>query len=66
MGVVKLHELSIPQRELVKMREDRFLNLSPPEKLYALLNLIHVAVKLNNGKPLKSPQGKGIIIQKPL
>jgi hypothetical protein len=66
MGSLKLHNLSIPREVIVKERDNRFLQLSPAEKFYALLNLNKTAVKLNGGKPLKRPQGKGIIISKPL
>jgi hypothetical protein len=66
MGTLKLHDLSIPKEEIIKERENRFLNLSSAEKFHALLHLNKVAIKLNGGKPLKKPQGKGIVISKSL
>jgi hypothetical protein len=66
MGVLKLHNPSVAREEIIKERDNRFLQLSPAQKFYALLSLNKTAVKLNGGKPLKQPQGKGIIISKPL
>ena len=45
-------------------RSKRFVNLSTTEKLNELFALIDLSVKLNGGKPLKVPQGKGLIIKK--
>ena len=42
-----------------------FLTLPVEEKLRRLFALIELSVKLNDGKPLKEPQGKGIVIRKP-
>jgi len=66
MGTLRLHDLSTPKEEIIKEREQRFLIISSAEKFHALLHLNKVAVKLNGGQPLKKPQGKGIIISKPL
>jgi len=66
MGTLKLHDLYTPREEFVKERDNRFLKLSSAEKFYALLHLNQVAIKLNGRRPLKKPQGKGIIISKPL
>jgi hypothetical protein len=64
MGILKIHDPSISRETIAKNREQRFLKLTSAEKFYALLNLINISVKLNKGKPLKHPQGKGIIISK--
>jgi hypothetical protein len=64
MGTLKLHDLSSYRESIIRQRDERFLKLSPAEKFYALLHLNRVAVELNGGKPLKQPQGKGIIISK--
>ena len=66
MSRLKLYDLSIPREEILKERESVYLKLSPSRKLYALFNLIKLSVKLNGGNPLKQPQGKGIVISKPL
>ena len=45
-------------------RAKKFLNLPVEEKLNSLFSLIRLSVILNNGQPLKKPQGKGILITK--
>ena len=45
-------------------RSRRFVNLSTTEKLNELFALIDLSVKLNGGKPLKVPQGKGLVLRK--
>lgn len=45
-------------------RKKRFVNLSTTEKLNELFALIDLSVKLNGGKPLKIPQGKGLVLKK--
>lgn len=65
MSKLKLYDASLPREQILKEREERFLSRSSKEKFYDLLHLIQVSVKLNGGKPLKQPQGKGIVINKP-
>ena len=45
-------------------RSKRFISLSTTEKLNELFALIDLSVKLNGGKPLKIPQGKGLVLRK--
>ena len=45
-------------------RATRFMNLDTTSKLNELFALIDLSVKLNGGKPLKTPQGKGLILKK--
>jgi hypothetical protein len=45
-------------------RAVRFMNLDTTSKLNELFALIDLSVKLNNGKPLKTPQGKGLVLKK--
>jgi hypothetical protein len=45
-------------------RAKKILNLPVEEKLNSLFSLIRLSVILNNGQPLKKPQGKGILITK--
>jgi hypothetical protein len=45
-------------------RAMRFMNLDTTSKLNELFALIDLSVKLNGGKPLKTPQGKGLILKK--
>ncbi|MFL9481893.1 hypothetical protein ACI6Q2_03885 [Chitinophagaceae bacterium LWZ2-11] len=49
---------------ILRERAIAYMKLSPKEKLQELFALIAAARKLNNGQPLKTPQGKGIIITK--
>lgn len=57
------HHPDLEQIELE--RRQRFVNLSTTEKLNELFALIDLSVKLNGGKPLKEPQGLGLVIKKP-
>ena len=50
------------QQDLERGR--RFVSLSTTEKLNELFALIDLSVKLNGGKPLKTPQGKGLVLKK--
>ena len=64
MGRVVLHSVPDPER-MERERALGFLALPLEEKLKRLFALIELSVKLNDGKPLKEPQGKGIVIRKP-
>jgi hypothetical protein len=46
-------------------RQIRYKNLPIKTQLFELFALIEATVLLNNGQPIKKPQGKGLIIQKP-
>ena len=50
------------QQDLERSR--RFVSLSTTDKLNELFALIDLSVKLNGGKPLKVPQGKGLVLRK--
>ena len=65
MGRLKIYDTSIPLEHIVNEREVQYLSRSGEGKLKALLHLNHVTVQMNGGKPLKYPQGRGIIIRKP-
>ena len=45
-------------------RAMRFKNLYVTSKIKELFALIDLSVKLNRGKPLKTPQGKGLVLRK--
>lgn len=66
MSRLKLHDTTLSSGEIIHLREQKYLQLSPAEKLNTLFNLIAVSKKLNGNKPLKQPQGKGIIISRNL
>ncbi|MGV3545686.1 MAG: hypothetical protein ACO1N4_01405 [Pedobacter sp.] len=64
MGRLKIYDTDTPRESILAEREALYLRKSARAKIYALLQLNHVAVQLNGGKPLKQPQGKGIVIKK--
>jgi len=65
MGKVILHNVPDPEKNKLE-RAREFAILPFEEKLKRSFALIELGVKLNGGKPLKEPQGKGIIIRKPV
>ena len=65
MGKFKLYDSSIPREILAEERAVAYNSKSPLEKWNDLFALIRLSVDLNGGQPLKKPQGKGLIIQKP-
>jgi hypothetical protein len=64
MGKLKLYDTSLSRADILMEREERYLSSSVKEKFYQLLRLINLSVKMNGGKPLKLPQGKGLVISK--
>lgn len=64
MGRVVIHTEPDPEK-LALERAQAFLKAPLEEKLKRLFALIDLSVKLNNNMPLKTPQGKGIVIKKP-
>jgi hypothetical protein len=64
MGKLKLYDTSIPPEQVVRERDVAYLTLSPKEKFLQLLALIHLSTALNGGRPLKQPQGKGLVISR--
>jgi hypothetical protein len=64
MGKLKLYDTSIPRSLIVAEREAIYVALSPEDKFLQLLALIRLSVAMNGGKPLKLPQGKGIVISR--
>ncbi len=64
MGRLKIYSSDIPRKNILAEREALYLSKSAEQKIYALLQLNYIAVQLNGGKPLKEPQGKGILIRK--
>lgn len=65
VGRLKIYNSNIPRESIIAEREAVYLNKSAEQKFYALLHLNHISVKMNGGKPLKIPQGKGLVIRKP-
>jgi hypothetical protein len=64
MGKLILHDNPDPDA-LEQERAARYRDLPFADKLKELFALIDLAVKMNGGKPIKEPQGKGLVIRKP-
>lgn len=64
MGKLKLYDTSIPRELIAQERESVYLSRSPEQRFFSVLHLNHISVTMNGGKPLKSPQGKGLVIRK--
>ena len=64
MGKLKLYDTSIPRELIAQERESVYLSRSPEQRFFSVLHLKHISVTMNGGKPLKSPQGKGLVIRK--
>jgi len=65
MGKLTLYDTSIPREKIVEERESIYLSSTPEQRFFSVLQLNHISVTMNGGQPIKSPQGKGIIIRKP-
>ena len=64
MNRLKIYDSSIPREQIIAEREAQYLVNSPKDKLERLFSLINISVSMNGGKPLKHPQGKGLIISR--
>lgn len=62
MGTLKIYDINISRDSIVAEREQAYLARSAEQRFFALLNLNRIAVQMNSGNPLKTPQGKGIVI----
>jgi hypothetical protein len=63
MGKVTLRQ----HADIDAIEQERFMrykNLPLKEQLAELFALINATILLNNGEPIKKPQGKGIVIKK--
>ncbi|MGM9475893.1 hypothetical protein ACS5PU_05655 [Pedobacter sp. GSP4] len=66
MGRLKLYDITIPRETIVEEREIVYLSRTPEQRFFGVLQLNYISVTMNGGRPLKSPQGKGLIIRKPV
>lgn len=64
MGKLKLYDLNIPRKTIAEERESVYLSHTAAQRFFSVLQLNQLSVAMNGGNPLKSPQGKGIIICK--
>lgn len=64
MSKLKIHDSRLSREEIENQRLKAQLLRSPEQRILDLFALNAIAVKFNGGKPLKQPQGKGIIISR--
>ena len=64
MSRLKIYHSDVAREEIERNREVKFLSLSAEDRFFELVKLNKLAVSMNGGKPLKAPQGKGILIRK--
>ena len=65
MGKLKLYDVNTPREIIVQERDAIYLSRTPEQRFFSVLQLNYISVTMNGGKPLKSPQGKGLVIRKP-
>lgn len=65
MRKLKLYDINTPRETIVEERESLYLSRTPEQRFFGVLQLNHISVMMNGGRPLKSPQGKGLVIRKP-
>jgi len=65
MGKLKLYDINTPRETIVEERDAVYLSRTPEQRFFSVLQLNNISVTMNGGKPLKSPQGKGLVIRKP-
>ena len=65
MGRLKLYDISIPRETIVEERESVYLSRTSEQHFFNVLQLNRISVVMNGGRPLKSPEGKGLVIRKP-
>ena len=63
MGKLILREIADTDLQDLE-RSKRFMSLDATSKMNELFALIDLSVKLNGGKHLKMPQGKGLVLRK--
>lgn len=64
MSRLRIHDLSKSREEIELERAREFAALDDTEKFRRWLVLMNAARKINGGKPLKTPQGKGHVFKK--
>ena len=64
MGKLKLYDINIPRETIAEERESVYFSRTAEQRFFGVLQLNHISVTMNGGKPLKSPQSKGIVIRK--
>ncbi|GAA4319797.1 hypothetical protein [Compostibacter hankyongensis] len=64
MSRLKIYSTNVSRESILRERAAAYQQLSSREKIEQLFSLIQVSVSLNGGKPLKYPQGKGVVISR--
>jgi len=62
---LKLYDINTPREIIVEERDAVYLSRIPEQRFFGVLQLNYISVTMNGGKPLKSSQGKGLVIRKP-
>lgn len=65
MGKLKLYDKNTPRETIVEERESVYLSRTSEQRFFSVLQLNRISVVMNGGRPLKSPEGKGLVIRKP-
>ncbi|MCX2430434.1 hypothetical protein [Pedobacter sp. GR22-10] len=65
MGKLILYDISTSREIIAEERESVYLSHTPEQRFLSVLHLNHISMVMNGGRPLKSPQGKGLVIRKP-
>ncbi|MDQ0965921.1 hypothetical protein QFZ20_001324 [Flavobacterium sp. W4I14] len=65
MGKLTLYDITVPYEAIVEERDGIYLSRTPEQRFFGVLQLNYISVTMNGGKPLKFPQGKGLVIRKP-
>jgi hypothetical protein len=65
MGKLTLYDVTMPRETIAEERANIYLIRTPEQRFFGVLQLNHISVTMNGGKPLKSPQAKGLVIRKP-
>ena len=65
MGKLNLYDTTTPRETIIEERDSIYLSRTPEQRFFGVLQLNHISVTMNGGKPLKFPQGKGLVIRKP-
>jgi len=64
MSRLKIYKPTTDASQIVAERGLAYLGLSPAERYRQMMALIRLSIALNHNKPLKTPQGKGLLLRK--
>ncbi|MXV52713.1 hypothetical protein GS399_17205 [Pedobacter sp. HMF7647] len=64
MSKLKLYDLATPREQILRECDSHYLSRSAEQIIKDGIALNRMSVRLNGDKPIKSPQGKGVIIRR--